>query len=191
MLKPSASGSRTSRSTRSGSGGLLNSALISARLRAKRVVNPPWRAPRPRTSSRSMSSSITRTEWRCPSRGGMTPGGVAGHRDVEAALGELRAAGLRGFLARGDDLLRRWRRGAGFEGLVKSRSRRRREASFASSSAPMRLSSPRTSFTMFTLCRTMRTTLMTTTAAKKGPKPRKYHAATGANRAATIAPSEE
>jgi len=29
------------------------------------------------------------------------------------------------------------------------------------------------------------------TAAKKGPKPRKYHVATGANNAATIAPSEE
>src|SRR5712691_2967875 len=121
------------------------------------------------------------------------------HRDVEARFGQLRAplGGLlpgarhRFGIRRRHGLGRSAREvqvvvGVGMCGHAVS------ELAFAESFlSPILLSSPRMSFPMLARWRAMRTALMTTTAAKSGPAPRKNHAATGAKSPAVIAPSEE
>ena len=116
IWKPSASGSDTSSSTRSGSGGLLNSALISARFFAKRVRKPALASTSPTSVGERLVvlDDEDRMALAVARRDALA--GVARHGHVEAGLGELRAAGGR-FLAGARDLLGRRRAARASAGL--------------------------------------------------------------------------
>src|SRR6185503_3070064 len=118
---------------------------------------------------------------------------MARHGDVEAGLGELGAPGAR-LLLRARDLLRRRGRCRLGQRLREVEFVFAHVAAFSASCfffCPMRLSSPRTSLAMFVWWRATSSTLMPATAASTGPAPRICQVASGAKRAATIAPREE